>query len=286
MPYNITFSKKLIIVTSILIMSILMISILPFIVPGMLEDMENSQKIRNEELYAEFEPQELQLVTTIRTMSWSYPFWTAITMLAGFILLFSIKPYFVGEKWTKPLVMVCFAIPSITGAFMLTTYYHFLGFEAGFSPGFYFLFLGLIGYFTIILVDISGARMKALYFWIFFMLGLIAAEALVNGITCHVILESNPAIPFYTNGVFLLYITRIINWLAIIFILIAIYFITIGRKIGWYFAIIVASSTSFIGFIMQTVRTDTHDFLYQGLMGLALLITLLLPTVKQRLFKN
>lgn len=284
MSINIISSKRLFVSIAILIMSILMISVLPFIVPGMLEEMEGSQKIRNDELYAEFEPQEIQLFTTMRTMSWSYPFWTAATMLTGFILLFTTKQYYIGEKWARALALVCFAIPSITGTYMITTYYHFLGFNAGFSPGFYFVIIGFLGYFTVLLLDIKSVKQKLIYFWTYLMLGVLAAEVWVNGVTCHVIIESNPAVPFYSREVFLLYVTRIINWLAIIFIFLVIYFIALNKKIGWYFAIIVSSSISFIGFVMQTVRTGTHDYLYQGLLGLAVVITLLLPSVKKRFF--
>ncbi len=286
MPIELSQSKKLFVVVLILIMSILMISVLPFIVPGMLEDMEASQKIRSDQLYPEFEPQELQLLTTTRAMGWSYPFWTALTMICGFIIIVTLKQYYIGKKWAKALIVTCFSIPSITGGYMIATYYHFLGFEAGFSPGFYFIIVGFIGYFTVLLLDIKDAKQRLLYFWTFTLLGILAAYLWANGITCHVIIDSDPAVPFYTREVFLLYLTRVIYWLAIIFVLLSIYFIALKKISGWYFAVIVTASTSFIGFVMQTVRTGTHDFLYQGLLASVILITLLLPPVKKRLFDN
>lgn len=284
MPIDMISSKKLFVVIVILIMSILMIVVLPSVVPGMLEEMDGSEKIRNEQLYAEFEPQETQSITTTRTMSWSYPLWTAITMLSGFAVIFTVKQYYNGNNWARALILVCFAVPSITGAYMIATYYHFLGFSAGFSPGFYYIIVGFIGYFTVLFLNVKGLKQKLLYFWAFSLLGVLAAYVWANGITCHVIIDSDPAVPLYTKEVFMLYITRTINWLAVIFILMAIYFISSKNKIGWYFAVIIAANTSLIGFVMQTVRTDTHDYLYQGLLALVLLITLLFPPVKKIFF--
>ncbi|MGD9679017.1 MAG: hypothetical protein AB7V16_11805 [Vulcanibacillus sp.] len=281
-----TNSKRLSISIVIIIMGILMIAVLPFIVPGMIEEMEDSQKIRNDEIYADFEPQEAQLVTTMRTIGWTYPLLSVLSMLSGFIILFIVKSYYYEQKWARALLLVCFFIPSVVGAYLVTTYYHFLGFEAGFSSGFYFSIVGFIGYFTVLIYDLKGFKQKSLYIWIYFILGLSVAELLANGITCHVIIDSNPAKPIYTYEVYMIYFTRVVNFIGILFITLSVYFISLGKKIGWYFAVVTSASIGFVGYIMQFVRVDTIDFFLQGLMGSIFAVNLLLPAVRKTLIKQ
>jgi len=66
-------------------------------------------------------------------------------------------------------------------------------------------------------------------------------------------------------------------------LLAAVYLIAMRRPAGWYAALIGALSAGIIGFATQTVRNATYDYLYQGLMGLAIVVTLLIPYVKERL---
>ena len=84
----------------------------------------------------------------------------------------------------------------------------------------------------------------------------------------------------------MLYFTRVVNFIGIIFITLSVYFISLGKKNGWYFAVVTSASIGFVGYVMQFVRVDTIDFFLQGLMGSIFAVNLLLPTVKNTLIRQ
>lgn len=282
MSQEVSRSTRLIVVSLVVIAAILMIAVLPFTVPDTLDSIQVKQLERIEKFYAEGNPQAPLISTTRDLVGWTFPLFTSLTMLAGIIMLFVSKPFYDGKRWAKGLILASLAIPSTAGAYMLVPYLNFV--KVGFPPALYFMAVGLIPYFVVLLLsEKKSLKLKLVDFWVFLMLGVTAAEAWSNGHAAHRIVIGHPARPAYAEGIFILAPARNISWIAMILLLVAIYLLATRKKSGWYLALIAATGAGIMGFATQVVRTATYDYLYQGLMGLAIVITLLIPYVKQSL---
>lgn len=281
MPQEVSKTTRLIVVSMVVIAAILMIAVLPFTIPDTLDKIQHAQQARYDQFLAEGNPQAPLIQPTMALTGWTFPLYMSISMVAGAFLLFIAKPLYNGEKWAKALTLVCLAMPSIGGAYMLVPYLNFV--KVGFPPALYYMAVGLIPYFAVVLADNSSIKQKAINFWVFLMLGVSAAEAWSNGHAAHRIIEGHPARPFYAEGIFILTPARNVSWIAVIFLVAAIYLLALRKKSGWYAALAGGLSISIVGFATQTVRTATYDYLYQGLMGLAIVVTLLIPYFKERL---
>lgn len=281
MSLELSKQTRLIVVSIVLIAAVLMIAVLPFTVPDTLNKIQVKQQERVDQYYAEGNPQAPLIASTMELVGWAFPLWMSLTIIAGIILLFIAKPFYNGERWAKALTLLCLAITAVSGAYMLVPYLNFV--KVGFPPALYYMIVGLVAYFTVLLVDKSDVKQKVLNFWVFLMLGVTAAESWSNGHAAHRILDGHPAQPFYAEGIFILAPARDISWLSLLLLLAAIYFLAMRTRVGWYLALFGAASAGLIGFATQFVRTATYDYLYQGLMGLAIVITLLIPAAKKRL---
>lgn len=284
MSLELSKQTRLIVISVVLIAAVLMIAVLPFTVPSTLNQIQVNQQERVDKFYAEGNPQAPLIETTMELVGWAFPLWMSLTIMAGIILLFIAKPFYNGERWARGLTLLCLSIPAISGAYMLVPYLNFV--NVGFPPALYYMIVGLIAYFTVLLAERSDVKQKLLNFWVFLMLGVTAAESWANGHAAHRILDGHPKMPFYAEGIFILAPARNISWIALLFLLAAIYFLAMRTSVGWYLALFGAATTGLIGFATQYVRTATYDYLYQGLMGLAIVITLLIPAVKSRLIDD
>lgn len=281
MSQELSRTTRLIVVSIVLIAAILMIAVLPFTIPGTLDKIQHAQQVRYETFLAEGNPQAPLIQPTMALTGWTFPLYMSMTMFAGVILLFIAKALYSGEKWARSLTLVCLAIPSIGGAYMLVPYLNFV--KEGFPPALYYMAVGLIPYFTVVLATKHTIKQKLIDFWVFLMLGVSSAEAWSNGHAAHRIIEGHPARPFYAEGIFILQPARNVSWIAVIFLVAAIYLLAQRKKSGWYAALFGGLNIAIVGFATQIVRTATYDYLYQGLMGLAIVLTLLIPYVKASL---
>ncbi|MGD9677571.1 MAG: hypothetical protein AB7V16_04265 [Vulcanibacillus sp.] len=275
---------RLIVVAVVLIAAIFMIAILPFTVPGCLDKIQIAQGERIAQFEAEGNPHYSLIRATQVAVGFFFPFWTSLTMLAGVVLLFIVKPMYNGEKWARALTLLCLAIPSAGGAYMLVPYLNFA--KVGISNGLYYMAVGLISYFVVVLVNNTTAKQKAIDFWVFLIMGVTAAESFSNGHAGFRIVDGHIDRPFYADGIFILFPTYFIGFTACLLLIIAIYYVGMRSIKGWYIALIAGTAAGLIGFATQTVRTDTLDYLYQGLMGLALVVTFLIPAVKARMIEK
>ncbi len=284
MSQELSRSTRLTVVAIVLIAAVLMIAVLPFTVPGPLDLIQEKQGQRIEQFYAEGNPQASLISSTQWAVGFFFPLWTSLTMFAGMILFFLAKPLYSGEKWARALTLVCLAIPSAGGAYMTVPHLNFA--KVGVPSGVWFMLVGLTAYFVVILVNKISAKQKIIDFWVFLILGVTAAESFANGHAAYRIIDGHVARPFYAEGIFVLFPTMTIGWIGCILLFLAIYFIAMRNIAGWYLALFSAIGIGIMGFVTQTVRTATYDYLYQGLMGLAIIVTFLIPVVKQRILEK
>ncbi len=284
MNYLASKKTRQIVVAIVLLCAILMLFYLPFLVKEPLAQVQEAQQVRIDKFYAEGNPQASLISTTQDLVGWAWPMWTSFTMLGGLILFFIAKPLYLGARWAKGLTLLCLAMPAMGGAYMSVPFMNFVGGVPIF--GISFVIVGLIGYFAVILMDNATVKNKLIDVWVFALLGVTGAEAWSNGHAAHRIIDGHSDKPYLPDGIFLLAPTRNISWIALILLTLAIYYVARRKMTGYYLALIGGASAGFIGFVTQYVRTATYDYLYQGLMGLALVITLLIPVVKARLVQE
>jgi hypothetical protein len=284
MNQNLSKGTRMTVLAVVLIAALLMIAVLPLTVPDALELIQVEQAKRIAKFYADNNPDASLISKTRELVGFFFPLWTSLTMFAGMVLLVIAKPFYQGAKWARSLALACLSIPSIGGAYMTVPYLNFA--KVGTPNGLWFAAVGLIAYFVVVLATKASAKAKLIDFWVFLIMGVTAAEAFSNGHAASRIVSGHFARPHYADGIFILFPTMAIGWIATILLLLAIYFVAQRHIAGWYLALMSGLGVMIMGFVTQTVRTATFDYLYQGLMGLAILATFLIPVVKARMIEK
>ncbi len=173
---------RLTVVILVVIAAILMIAVVPFIGFDMVNPIVKYQQARIEKFTAEGNPQAPLLALTVWLVSFFYPFWSTLSVIAGLALLVIALPLFRGERWTRGLALLLLAVPAIGGAYMIVPWMNFVGTaEGGFPPAVSMMVIGLIPYFAILLAEKVDLTQKIVEFLVFLMLGVTAAENFANG---------------------------------------------------------------------------------------------------------
>src|SRR5574340_15533 len=152
---------RLTVVTIMVIAAILMIAVLPFIGFDMVNPIVKAQQARIEKFTTEGNPQAPLLAYTVWLVSFFFPFWSTMTLIAGLAVLVIVLPYYRGERWTRGLALLLFAVPSIGGAYMIVPWMNFIGSaQGGFPPAITMMMIGLVPYFAILLAEKVDAMQK------------------------------------------------------------------------------------------------------------------------------
>ena len=193
---------RITVVALLLVAAILMIVLVPFIGFDMVNPIVTAQQERIVKFTAENNPQAPLLTLTVWLVSFFYPFWSTLSVVAGLVLLVIALPLFRGERWTRGLALLCLAVPAIGGAYMLVPWLNFVGsVQGGFPPAITIMMIGLIPYFTILLADKVDRTQKIVDFLVFLMLGVTAAENFANGHAAYRILFGHPGRPLFAEGI-------------------------------------------------------------------------------------
>jgi hypothetical protein len=275
---------RLIVVAVIGIAAILMIALIPFIGFDMVNPIVKAQQVRIEKFTADGNPQAPLLAYTVWLVSFFFPFWSTLSVIAGIALLVLLVPLYRGERWTRGLALVLLAIPSMGGAYMIVPWMNFVGSaQGGFPPAVIIMSIGLVGYFTLLLADAGDLTQKVVEGAVFLMLGVTAAENFANGHAAFRILFGHPARPLFAEGIAIAYFGWLALWVGMALCLAAIYLL--GQKLasGWYAALIGGLVTVVASAATHYVRHATNDYLYGALMGLSIVVMVLIPLFKQRL---
>jgi hypothetical protein len=278
---------RLAVVTLVAIAAILMIAVIPFIGFDMVNPIVKAQQARMEKFTAENNPQAPLLAYTVWLVSFFFPFWSTMSLIAGIVLLVIALPLYRGERWTRGLALLCLAVPSIGGAYMVVPWMNFIGgAQGGFPPAVIIMTIGLIPYFAILLAEKVDLTQKVVDFLVFLMLGVTAAENFANGHAAFRILFGHPARPLYAEGIAITYFGWLALWVGMGLCIAAIYLLGEKKISGWYAGLIGGLVTMVASGATHYVRHATNDYLYGALMGLSIVVMLLIPIFKQRLLKE
>ena len=271
----------------IIVAAILMIVYVPFLGFDMVNPIVTAQQARIEKFYAENNPQAPLLELTVWLVSFFYPFWSTMTVIAGIGLLVIVLPLYRGERWTRGLALILASFPAIGGAYMIVPWMNFVGsVKGGFPPAVTMMAIGLVPYFALLLMEKVDLHQKIAEFGVFLMLGVTAAENFANGHAAFRILYGHPKRPLFAEGIAITYFGWLTLWVAWILLTISIYNLGMKKKSGWYMALVAGLVTIVGSGATHYVRHATNDYLYGALMGLAIVVMLVLPYFKKRLVEE
>jgi len=284
-------NARLAVVSLVVLAAILMIVWVPFIGFDMSNPIVQGQLTRIEKFKAEGTPematQAALLELTPWLVSFFYPFWSVFSMAAGVALLVIAKDLYNGEKWARGLALLCLAVPSMGGAYMIVPWMNFVGsVKGGFPPAITIMMIGLIPYFALLLLEKGDWMQKVVDFLVFLMLGVTSAESFANGHAAFRILFGHPKRPLYAEGISVTYLGWLGLWISAGLTIAAIYLLGNRKPSGWYYGLIGAWVAVIAGGATHYVRHATNDYLYNVLMGVSLVVMLLIPIFKQRLLKE
>ena len=276
------------IVTAVVIIAaLLMILVIPFIAFNMVNPIVGYQQIRIEKFFAEGNPSAPLLVLTTWLVSFFYPFWGTLSLVAGLALLVIALPLYRGEEWARGLSLLCLAVPAMGGAYMIVPWMNFVGSaEGGFPPAVIIMSIGLIPYFTILLADKGDLTQKVVDFCVFLMLGVSSAESFANGHAAFRILYGHPSRPQFGPGIAMTFFGWMGLWIGAALTIAAIYLLGRRKVSGWYAALIGGLVTFVVSGSVHYVRHATMDYLIGALMGLSIVVMMLIPVVKTRLLNK
>ena len=216
-----------------------------------------------------------------------YPFWGTLSVLGGIALLVIAKALYDGKDWSRGFALLCLAIPSMGGAYMIVPWMNFVGSkEGGFPPAVIIMTIGLIPYFAILLADKGDFKQKIVDFFVFLMLGVTAAENFANGHAAFRILYGHPQRPMFAEGIAITFFGWLGLWVAFGMLVAAINKLGQRKLSGWYLALIAGAITMVVSGATHYVRHATLDYLYGSLMGLSLVVMMLIPFFKERLLNK
>ena len=268
----------------VVLAALLMIFVVPFIAFDLVNPIVGYQQARIEQFTLEGNPSAPLLTLTTWLVSFFFPFWGTMSLVAGLALLVIVWPLYRGESWARGWALLCLAVPAMGGAYMIVPWMNFVGtVEGGFPPAVSIMAIGLIPYVTLLLADKGDRIQKVVDFLVFLMLGVSSAEAFANGHAAFRILYGHPSRPQFGEGIAITYFGWLGLWVSAGLTIAAIYLLGQRKASGWYTAVIGGLIAFVVSGATHYVRHATLDYLYGSLMGLSIVIMLVIPLFKARL---
>ncbi len=210
-----------------------------------------------------------------------YPIWRAVIFVAGIALIVISQEIRKGSEWTFPLSMALFALPAIGGMFMFLPYVSWVD---GFPLPMLISLIGLVGYFSFIFLRQSTRVQKWVRLGALTFIGMLSTHAFTIGVGAQRTMMTRPGYPFYQDLSWWMFNwVGQVNWVAFILLFLSIPLLAIGRRKGWWFAVIAAISILAINIPTQIVRTKTFDYLIGAAIAAGVLVFLLVPFFKRHL---
>ena len=271
-------TNRLILAILAVVVGLFMIAVAPFLIQTSLERVLSALQIVSAEKPA--------YASGILLFSYAFPFYRGLIFIGGIALLWLARPIYKGEEWTYPVALLASAFPSAGGMFMFMPYVSFVD---GFPIPMAISFVGLIFFWSLILLRNVDKWLKWGQFLALTFVGMLTTHAFIVGIGNLRTLLTRPEKPMYNGlGWWVLSWSQPIQWICVILLFIAIYQLAARKFSGWWLALVSVSSLVAIDIPMQIIRltmTDSTswDYTYGLPVIIGLLFVLLFPKFKQAL---
>ena len=250
---------------------------IPFMVQTSLERVLIHLTIHIEEGFPAFS-------SGLKLFDFFYSAWQAVIFAAGAALIIIAWEIKKGTEWTYPLAIALFALPSIGGFFMFLPY---ISWVPGFPLPMIIAFIGLSGYWAFIFLRKSETMVKWTKFAALTFIGMLTTHAFTIGIGAQRTMATRPGYPMYPDFTWWLFRwAGEVNWIAAILLFISIPLLAVGKRKGWWMAIIPSITILMINIPTQLFRTKTLDYLYGALLAFGVLFFLMVPYFKKHLLTD
>ncbi|MFH2037858.1 MAG: hypothetical protein ABIJ65_00315 [Chloroflexota bacterium] len=257
-----------------IVLGLLMVTIIPFLVQTSLERVLHG-------LDEHIKAGNPTFSSGLPLFDLFYPVWRAFIFVAGAALIVLSQEIRKGEEWTYQIAMSLFALPAIGGMFMFLPYVSWVD---GFPLPMLISVIGLIGYFSFIFLRRAETAQKWARFAALTFIGMLSTHAFTIGIGAQRTMATRPGYPFYPDFTWWLFNwVGEVNWVAVILLFLSIPLLSIGKRKGWWLAIIGTIAILMIDIPTQLFRTKTLDYLYGTLLGLGVLFFTMVPFFKKHL---
>lgn len=213
-----------------------------------------------------------------------WPFWGGLCITAGVILLYVAWAIYKGQSWAKPVAIGLLAIPAITGAYFSGPIMFFNK-----SAMQYFLLIALIGlipYFTLLLWGKASKGETWAKFFVFLLLGVVAAFSFSNGGSALRIFMARPEPYVLTGGQYGLLLGIPVVWIGVLMVAVSIPLLAAKSQRGYKMAVMGLFINLVGTAVLYVSNLDTSEFLL-GIILIAVSLTLLLiPSIKGKLLSG
>ena len=260
-----------------IVIGLLMAAVVPFIVQTSLERVLRG-------LIAHVEAGNPAFASGIKLFDLFYPVWRALIFVAGVALIVISREIKKGEAWSYPLSMALFALPGIGGMFMFLPYVSWVD---GFPLPMIISLIGLAGFWSFILLPQGEKAEKLARFGALTFIGMLTTHAFTIGVGAQRTMMTRPGYPLYQDFTWWLFNwVGEVNWVAVVPLFLSIPLLAVGRRRGWWLAVIGTVAILAIDIPTQFFRTKTLDYLYGALLGAGVLVFTIVPYFKQRLLNE
>lgn len=213
-----------------------------------------------------------------------YSAWRALIFAGGASLVIISQEIKKGSEWTYPLALSLFALPSIGGFFMFLPY---ISWVPGFPLPMVIAFIGLAGFWSFIFLHHGTKLQKWTRFAALTFIGMLTTHAFTIGIGAQRTMATRPGFPMYPDFTWWLFRwAGEVNWVAVIFLFMSIPLLAMGKRRGWWMAILASCTILMINVPTQFIRTKTLDYFYGALLAIGVLIFTVVPFFKKHLLED
>lgn len=213
-----------------------------------------------------------------------YSAWRALIFAGGAALIIISQEIKKGSEWTYPLALSLFALPSIGGFFMFLPY---ISWVPGFPLPMVIAFIGLAGFWSFIFLHHGTKIQKWTRFAALTFIGMLTTHAFTIGIGAQRTMATRPGFPMYPDFTWWLFRwAGEVNWVAVIFLFMSIPLLAMGKRRGWWMAVLAACAILMINVPTQFIRTKTLDYFYGALLAIGVLIFTAVPFFKKHLLED
>lgn len=206
----------------------------------------------------------------------------AISAVAGIALIVIAYSLWKGEEWAWSAALSCISLPTMFSVLFVLPYLAELG-----KPPITVLVLlaGLAVYITFVLIRKGSGLDKLARFVVLALLGMLPGHASILVIHSLRSLLTRPDKPLFTDPKITIFgFEGPVNFIIMILCIIAIPLAASQKKSGWYLGLIAGIAAVVADYPTHFIRLETSDFFVGGTLGLLLVISLLIPAFKTRLF--
>lgn len=271
-------TKRLILAVLAVVIGLFMVAVAPFLIQTSLERVLTALTIVS--------AQKPAYASGIPLFSYAFPLYRGLIFIGGIALILLVRPIYRGEEWTFPVALLASAFPSAGGMFMFMPYVSFVD---GFPLPMIVSFVGLIFFWTLILIRNVDKWEKWGQFLTLTFAGMLTTHAFIVGIGNLRTLMTRPDKPMYDGlGWWVLSWSQPIQWICAILLFIAIYKIAERKYSGWWLAHVSVTSLAAIDIPMQIIRlviakSTSWDYSYGLPVIIGLFFVLLHPKFKAAL---